>query len=244
MPQRSITLPLSLVIVFAVLMLALLVGVLPATSPVSIAQSTSCPYPDLSACPGAQQNDPPYPGVTSTGTPTQAAQSQSTPTATTTATIGVTTSPTPTPTTTPTRQPPTATFTAAPTRTRPPAPTGPTPTPTSALPDGITTLVCVPGVTVTLTGSGPPSTALLAYFNNRPVGGGFSRADGTFSIDLLIGPERPGQYLVEVRKRDGRERVSQWGCEVPGATPTPTLLAPSPSPPGSGQGSDSPTWPI
>jgi len=237
MPQRSITLPLSLVMVFAVLMLALLVGALPATPPVSMAQSTSCPYPDASSCPGGQQNNP-YPGATSTSTPTQTVQSQSTPTATATATATATTSLT----TTPTRQTPTVTFTAAPTRTRPPAPTGPTPTPTSALPEGIETLVCFPGATITLAGSGPPSTALLAYFNNRPVGGGFSRADGTFSIDLMIGRERPGQYLVEVRKRDGRERVSQWGCEVPGATPTPTLVAPSPR--GSGQRSASPTWPI
>ncbi len=222
MPHRSITLPLSLVIVFAVLMLALLVGALPATPPVSIAQSTNCPYPDPGSCPGGQQNDP-YPGGTSTSTPTQATQAQATPTATTTTTANTTLTPTPT------RQTPTVTFTAAPTRTRPPAPTGPTPTPTNPLPEGIATLVCIPGATITLAGSGPPSTALLAYFNDRPVGGGFSRADGTFSIDLVIGPERPGLYLVEVRKRDGRERVSQWGCEVPGATPTPTLVAPSPT---------------
>ncbi len=227
MPHRSITLPLSLVIVFAVLMLALLVGALPATPPVSVAQgqSTNCPYPDPGSCAGGQQNDP-YPGGTSTSTPTQATQAQATPTATTTPT---TTTANTTLTPTPTRQAPTVTFTAAPTRTRPPAPTGPTPTPTNPLPEGIATLVCIPGATITLAGSGPPSTALLAYFNDRPVGGGFSRADGAFSIDLVIGPERPGLYLVEVRKRDGRERVSQWGCEVPGATPTPTLLAPSPT---------------
>ncbi|MFQ3661950.1 MAG: hypothetical protein SNJ69_06105 [Chloroflexaceae bacterium] len=109
-----------------------------------------------------------------------------------------------------------------------PTPSGPTATPTSALPPGIETLVCLPGTTITLTGSAPASTALLAYFDGRPVGGGFSRADGVFRIDLMIGPERPGVYLVEVRKRDGRERVSQWGCEVPGATPTPTLVAPTP----------------
>lgn len=228
MPHRSITLPLSLIIVFAGLMLALLVGALPATPPVSIAQSTNCPYPDPASCPGGQQNDP-YPGGASTSTPTQTIQSQATPTATSTTTPTSIATSISTATATVTQQAPRVTPTAPPTRTRPPTPTGPTPTPTSPLPEGIATLVCIPGATITLAGSGPPNTALLAYFNNRPVGGGFSRADGTFSIDLVIGPERPGQYLVEVRKRDGRERVSQWGCEVPRATPTPTLVASSPT---------------
>ncbi|MCX7792427.1 MAG: hypothetical protein N2378_17470 [Chloroflexaceae bacterium] len=230
MPHRSIALPLSLVVVFAGLMLALLAGALPATPLITTAQNSSCPYPDPSSCQSSQQTDP-YPGGTSTSTPTPAAQSQATPTATPTTSTTIATA---TPTPTVRLQTATVIVTPAPTRTRPPAPTGPTPTPTNALPAGIETLVCVPGTTITLTGSGPPGTALLAYFNDRPVGGGFSRADGAFSIDLVIGPERPGQYLVEVRKRDGRERVSQWGCDVPGATPTPTLVAPSPT--GSDQG--------
>lgn len=227
MPHHSIALPLSLVVVFIGLTLALLVGALPATAPVSTAQNTNCPYPGASTC-AENQQDTSYPAQTQTAQvqQTQTVQPQATPTATATLTA-TPTGAAPTPTTRPLT--PTATFTVAPTRTRPPAPTGPTPTPTSPLPPGVEVLTCIPGATITLAGSGPPSTALLVYFNGRPVGGGFSRADGSFSIDLTIGAERPGQYLVEVRKRDDRERVSQWGCEVPGATPTPTLVAPSPA---------------
>ncbi len=223
MPHRSIALPLSLVVVFTALILALLVGALPATSFNAVAQSTNCPYPDASSCPGNQQTDP-YPGGTSTSTPTPTVQAQTTPTVAT-ATPTTTTASTPTAT----LQAVTFTTTPLPTRTRAPTPSGPTLTPTSALPPGIETLVCLPGATITLTGTAPASTALLVYFDGRPVGGGFSRADGAFRIDLVIGPERSGLYLVEVRKRDSRERVSQWGCEVPGATPTPTLVAPAPT---------------
>jgi hypothetical protein len=97
------------------------------------------------------------------------------------------------------------------------------PTPTAVLPSGVEALVCLPGTTVTLTGEAPPGTPLLAYFAGRPVGGGFSRGDGSYTIDLLIGPERPGTYLVEVRERTSLALVSQTGCEVPALTPTPTF---------------------
>jgi hypothetical protein len=99
-----------------------------------------------------------------------------------------------------------------------------TPTVTPALPAGVEALLCAPGSTVSLIGEAEPGLALLVYFDGRPVGGGFSRADGSYSIELLIGNERPGEYLVEVRERNTRDLIERTGCEVPGATPTPTLL--------------------
>lgn len=82
---------------------------------------------------------------------------------------------------------------------------------------------------VTITGVVEGSVALLAYFNDRPVGGSFARSDGQYSITLHIGPERPGVYPVEVRERDGRALVQQLACEVPDAaslaTTTATVLA-------------------
>lgn len=217
MTRRSIALPVSIIGSFAVVMILLLFGALP--NPILIAQGVGpCPdpaYPNLGYddCKKTQQAEA-SPAVTNTRAPSQPDQGQvadqATATVTPTATLQAVTS--------------TVAATQTPTFTRVPVQNGPTLTPTSALPLGIEAIICLPGTTVTLVGVTTPDTPLLAYFDERPVGGGFSRSDGVFSIDLLIGPERPGIYLVEVRKRAGRELVRQLGCEVPRATPTPTLL--------------------
>lgn len=219
MSRRSIALPLSLIVSCAAVMILLLFGVLP--DPILIAQGVGpCPdpaYPNLGYddCKKTQQADR-SPVATGTSAPSlvQTSNPQATATTTTTATVTTTVQ-----TLTPTRV-----ATVTPTLTRAPVQNGPTLTPTSVLPPGLEVMVCFPGTTVTLVGSAPPDTPLLAFFAGRPVGGGFSRPDGVFSIDLLIGRERPGTYLVEVRKRVSRELVQQLACEVPGATPTPTLL--------------------
>jgi hypothetical protein len=223
MTRRSLSVPLTLIGAFAALLILLMSGLLP--SAVLVAQVSSCPdpeYPNLSysECKGTQQAGQEGPAATNTtgstggntgGGNSQPAQASSTPTTTRsiTATVGTSQA--------------TATLgaTASPTLTRAPAETAAA-TPTAELPDGVEALTCMPGETVRLTGEAEPGTALLAYFNDRPVGGGFARPDGQFTIDLLIGEERPGSYLVEVRDRTTRALVLQIGCEVPALTPTPT----------------------
>ncbi|EFO79246.1 hypothetical protein OSCT_2909 [Oscillochloris trichoides DG-6] len=96
-----------------------------------------------------------------------------------------------------------------------------TPTPT---PEGPPTLSCIPGETITIEGTTNPHTALIVTFAERPVGGGFSRADGYYRIALRIGNERPGRYPVVVEDRATRKEVQELVCQVPNpnATPTPT----------------------
>lgn len=219
MSRRSIALPLSLIVSCAAVMILLLFGALP--DPILIAQGVAtCPdpaYPNLGYddCKKTQQAEG-SPAATRTNAPSlaQTSDPQATVTSTTTGTV----------TTTAQTLTPTRVATVTPTLTRAPVQNGPTLTPTSVVPPGLEVMVCFPGATVTLVGTAPPDTPLLAFFDGRPVGGGFSRPDGVFSIDLQIGRERPGSYLVEVRKRASRELVQQLACEVPGATPTPTLL--------------------
>lgn len=218
MSRRNIALPLSLIVSFGALIVLLLFGALP--DPILIAQGVgACPdpaYPNLGYddCKKTQQADG-SPVATRTSGPSLAQTSNPQATATATSTV--------TATATVQTLTPTTVATVTPTLTRAPVQNGPTLTPTSALPSGLEVIVCYPGATVTLVGAAPPDTPLLAFFDGRPVGGGFSRADGRYSIDLLIGRERPGTYLVEVRKRASRELVQQLGCDVPTATPTPTL---------------------
>lgn len=221
MTRRSLSLPLTLIAAFAVLLILLMAEVLP--SAVLVAQVSSCPdetYPNLSYadCKATQQAGTSGPAPSNTtgsggtgGGNSQPSQATSTPTITRTVTITAGTSQA------------TATLGASltPTLTRAPAETAAA-TPTAELPDGVEALTCMPGETVRLTGEAEPGTALLAYFNDRPVGGGFARPDGQFTIDLLIGEERPGSYLVEVRDRATRALILQLGCEVPALTPTPT----------------------
>lgn len=219
MSRHNLSLPVSFIITFAALAFSLFFGT--PSAPDLSAQANPCnPADPNQPCISVFQS---YPGPTNTptqatSTPTSTVPPTSTPTAT--ATVFTTPSPSPSPIPTPTRFP---------TATRVPVTVGPSPTPTSPIPPGVETLVCFPGATITLVGSAPPQTALVVYFNKRPVGGGFSRADGVFNIDLVIGPERPGLYLVEVQERGTRAQVALWGCEVPHGTLTPTSIAVTPT---------------
>jgi hypothetical protein len=227
MTRRSLSLPLTLIAASAILLILLMAEVLP--SAVLVAQVSSCPdetYPNLSYtdCKATQQAEqggaPSATNTTSSGGNTggnnQPAQVTSTPTLTRTLTTTAATA----------RATATAGATITPTLTRAPAETAAA-TPTSELPEGVEAQICMPGETVRLTGAAEPGASLLAYFSERPVGGGFARADGQFTIDLLIGEERPGFYVVEVRVRTTRALITQVGCEVPAFTPTPTrIIAP------------------
>jgi hypothetical protein len=221
MPNRSLFWPLSLLGVFAGLFILLISGALPRPN---LVQAQRCSYPGLTeadcfATQTAQVTS--YPAPISPTAPAQQqpapAQPQATATEALTTTVTITTTsatleatPTPIATITSTRQVITAEI--------------PSPTLPSEL-EGVDPLICQPGATVTITGTAEGNVALLAYFNDRPVGGSFARNDGQYSITLHIGPERPGIYSVEVRERDGRALVQQLACEVPGvildATVTP-----------------------
>lgn len=85
-------------------------------------------------------------------------------------------------------------------------------------------MLCQPGSDVIIEGLARPNTALLLFFNERPVGGTLSQMNGRYLAPMRIGRERPGLYLVEVRERDGLTLVRQLACAVPGSTPTPTPL--------------------
>jgi hypothetical protein len=220
MSHRSLSLPVVLTIAFTILVAMLMFGVLP--SPIAVAQvdcddeyrPPNLSYDDCKKTATAEAGGP-----RATNTPGSGGGGGSQPVVNT-STATLTRTPTTTQATAVTT--PTLASTITPTVQRQSGQQVPTPTPTSFLPEGTATLVCIPGSVVALVGDAPPGTALLAFFDERPVGGGFSRADGSFSIDLLIGDERPGLYLVEVRERASNATVQQIGCEVPGFTPTPT----------------------
>lgn len=219
MEHRSANLPLILTGVFLLLVALLFSGALP--SPITVA-AVACsgtyapPNVAYDDCKKTQTAEAGGGGGSATSAPAQPTiTSTSAVTRTVTATLAAS------PAT------PTVAATVAPTPTRATAATAAeTPTATAALPEGVEALLCVPGGSITLVGEAAPGMALLAFFDERPVGGGFARANGVYSIELQIGNERPGQYLVEVRERASRALIDQLGCEVPGATPTPTLVAP------------------
>ncbi len=81
---------------------------------------------------------------------------------------------------------------------------------------------CIPGETILIEGSAGPSVALIVTFGGRPVGGGFSRDDGSYRIRMRIGDERPGIYPITVEDRDTSALIQKFSCEVPAFTPTPT----------------------
>jgi hypothetical protein len=169
----------------------------------------------------------------------------------------VTPTPTPQPTITP--SPPTVAPTAeplplptaappppAPPPPAPPAPPAATPTPDVSLAD-VVRFECRSGDRIVLTGIGPPRESFLLYFGRRAVSGGSVAPNGVYRIDMLVGPERPGEYPVSVRLRLSDRplpiRTYQYGaaqlvnlesiaptaapvelmCIVPRARPTPTV---------------------
>lgn len=230
MTQRSLFWPLSMLAIFAGVLLLLLGETSP--HPIS-AQNEACldPGQDNVNCPTTQEEQAgvannPYPSPEPSPQPNIA-----------TLTFTPTPSPSPSPSSSPT---PSATPTngggrAANTPTMSPTATAtpqngnadaPTLTPTIPYAD-FDQLICQPGATVALTGTTEPNTALLAFFADRAVGGSFSHSDGQYTITLRIGSERPGIYPVEVQMRSSRTLVDRWVCEVPGmpaVTPTATVV--------------------
>ncbi|WP_165774692.1 hypothetical protein [Candidatus Viridilinea mediisalina] len=87
-----------------------------------------------------------------------------------------------------------------------------TPTPTSQA-------LCIAGSSLSISGQAPPGTPLLLYFDERPVGGGFSDANGNYSIQLGRVLETPGNYVVSVRIRDNGQILRSLTCIVPSPTP-------------------------
>lgn len=84
--------------------------------------------------------------------------------------------------------------------------------------DGMT---CTPGVPIEISGSGPARAPLLLYFGERAVGGGSAGPDGRFTLKLIIGQERAGDYKVSVRVRGTSQELRTVTCSVPNVTPTP-----------------------
>jgi hypothetical protein len=97
----------------------------------------------------------------------------------------------------------------------------------------VQTLACPAGAPITLTGNGPARAAFLLYFGSRAVSGGSVKADGHFSINLVVGRERAGNYPVVVRMRGASEILLELTCTVPGfipvyaagKAPTPIIVA-------------------
>lgn len=99
-----------------------------------------------------------------------------------------------------------------------------------------TVFICRPGETYTLSGTTSPSTALLLLFDGQSVGGTTSALDGKYRLRLVMGNERPGDYLLQVQVRATRQIIREALCRVPAegediptpmaqaaeATPTPT----------------------
>jgi hypothetical protein len=92
------------------------------------------------------------------------------------------------------------------------------PTPTEKI-DGA--LICTPGDTIPIDGSGPPRAPFLVSFGSRIVGGGSIDPRGRFSVPLIVGMERAGVYQVTVRIRGEPTILDQFTCTVPAITPTP-----------------------
>jgi hypothetical protein len=103
--------------------------------------------------------------------------------------------------------------------------------------------LCIPQTTVLVTGTAPPSAALLLRFAGRVVGGGVSGADGSYRLTLQVGRERPGTYTVSVALRVSGEELQRFPCEVPGATTAPTQAPPAGATPATPRTPSSPLLP-
>lgn len=78
-----------------------------------------------------------------------------------------------------------------------------------------TVFICRPGQTYTLSGTTSPSTALLLLFDGSHIGGTTSGPDGKYRLQLAMGNERPGDYLLEVQVRASRHIIREALCRVP-----------------------------
>ena len=96
----------------------------------------------------------------------------------------------------------------------------PTYTPTSLTDDD--PLLCLPDVPVIIEGTGPPNKVLLLYFKDRVIGGTTTDARGFYRLTLVMGKEKPGEYLLELKQRGNyHELVRQLVCRVPEPPGTP-----------------------
>lgn len=82
-------------------------------------------------------------------------------------------------------------------------------------------LPCPAASTTLIEGTAPPDTALVLFFAGRAVGGGTSDTAGFYRLPLIVGNERPGNYLVEVFVRDSHTLLQELICQVPAVTPEP-----------------------
>lgn len=97
-------------------------------------------------------------------------------------------------------------------------------------------ITCATGRVTWLSGSGTPRMPLLIHFAGRPVGGGSVNRAGHWSLPLMVGQERPGLYLVEVRSRNDRALIGAFQCTVgvvlaPSAAPAQPTSTPAPATP-------------
>jgi hypothetical protein len=90
-------------------------------------------------------------------------------------------------------------------------------------------LTCPSGETTLIEGIGPPNTALILFFEERPiigtvvpkrpVGGTTSDTNGFYSIPLKVRTGKIGEFLVRVETRDRNILVRELICNVPQPTP-------------------------
>lgn len=231
MPRHSILSPLSVLLAgLLVIVLALAGGGVPSTASSQRGHGTPtvtpCEDDDPEVCDPENQGDlGDTPTPTDSGYPYEAPGTP-TPTLDDTSTPTVSQEPTGTLTGTFTPEPTdpaedsTPTFAPQPEGTAAPAAVPPLPSPT---PTPEAQLACLPNVPLIITGSAPPRAPLLLYFGQRAVGGGSAGPNGDFSLKLIVGQERAGDYQVTVRVRGTSQVLRELTCSVP-ATPVPTPL--------------------
>jgi hypothetical protein len=243
--RNSLFWPLSIVLL-GVLMIALLLASPPQiplaqeddTSPTDTATITPSPYPTDTPT----STDTPYPAAEKTATAgartmTAAARRTDTPTATPeeeepeTAPPRAASNAQSTLTPTFTREPNTPTETDEPEQSPTDTPDNETPTITNTATNTpeANNLVCPSGETTLIEGIGPPNTALILYFEERPiigtvvpkrpVGGTTSDNTGFYAIPLKVRTGVVGEFLVRVETRDRNILVRELICNVPQPTP-------------------------
>ena len=121
----------------------------------------------------------------------------------------------------------TAARTATPTRTTAATTVQPSDTPEPS-PTPLADYQCVPGQQLAITGTGPAGSGVLLLFDDRIVGGGTVRPNGTFALQLTVGDEESGVYPVVVQVRGTEQQVFNKTCFVPAITPTPAPLSRGP----------------
>lgn len=155
----------------------------------------------------------PTSGTSATSTATRTTTSGTSPTSSSYATIAPTAT--------------TLAFAATPTRPTEEATVQPTDTPEPS-PTPLADYQCVPGDQLAITGTGPAGSGVLLLFDDRIVGGGTVRPNGTFTLQLTVGDEEPGVYPVEVQVRGTEQQLLNKTCFVPAITPTPAPLSRGP----------------